>query len=213
MNTEHLPRLYQLRFSPDERAGKDAIWKVLCEGYFQQFVSEHDTVLDIACGYGEFTRHIRAARKLAVDLNPEARACLPEEVGFYCSSAEHMPEIPTNSVSVCFTSNSMDLVLKESLRVLKPGGLFICMQPNIRYAPGEYWDFYDHVLPLSHLSAAEGFEKSGFRVEKLIPKFVPFSTKSGYPKHPFLVRNYLRFPFVWRLLGRQFVLVARSPEH
>lgn len=85
------------------------------------------------------------------------------------------------SIDVCFTSNffehlpdkaAMDRVLQEVLRVLVPGGTFMAMQPNIRYAPGEYWDFYDHFIPLSHLSAKEGFEKNGYEVDVLIPRFV-----------------------------------------
>jgi hypothetical protein len=85
------------------------------------------------------------------------------------------------------------------------------MQPNIRYEPAKYWDFYDHLLPLSHLSAEEAFAKNGYRVELVIPRFVPFSTKSAYPTHPLFVRMYLRLPFVWRFLGGQFVIVARAP--
>jgi SAM-dependent methyltransferase len=123
-------------------------------------------------------------------------------------------------VDVCFASNffehlenkrSMDAVLQEARRVLRPGGRFVCMQPNIRYAPDKYWDFYDHVLPLSHLSAAEAFGKNGYVVETIVPRFVPFSTKSAYPTHPSFVHAYLRLPFVWRFFGGQFVLVARSP--
>jgi hypothetical protein len=86
------------------------------------------------------------------------------------------------------------------------------MQPNIRYAADKYWDFYDHILPLSHLSAAEAFQKNGYQIERLVPRFVPFSTKSAYPKHPFFVSAYLRFPPLWRLLGGQFVLVATTPS-
>jgi hypothetical protein len=84
------------------------------------------------------------------------------------------------------------------------------MQPNIRYEPGRYWDFYDHVLPLSHLSAAEGLAKHGYIVEKLIPRFLPFTTKSALPQHPLLVRAYLATPLAWRFMGGQFLVVART---
>jgi len=84
------------------------------------------------------------------------------------------------------------------------------MQPNIHYAADKYWDYYDHILPLSHLSCKEAFEKAGFFVETVIPKFVPFSTSSRLPQWPILVKLYLMFPPVWKLLGRQFVIVARK---
>ncbi len=218
---EELDRLYKLRFNRREKAAKDRIWKVLCECFFQRFVPPDGVTLDLACGFGEFSRHIKARKKYAVDLNPGAADYLPEAVEFHQSSADSLPMIQDESVDVCFTSNffehlpdkaAMDRVLKEVFRTLVPGGLFMAMQPNIKYAVDAYWDFYDHSLPLSHLSAQEGFEKNGYAVEVLIPRFVPFSTKSSYPKSPALVWLYLKMPWVWRVLGKQFVIVARKPR-
>jgi SAM-dependent methyltransferase len=215
-----LDRLYSLRFSATERKSKDRIWRVLCEDYFQRFVSADDVVLDLACGFGEFSRYIRAARRIAVDLNAEHASLLPADVEFHPSSAEHLEAIGDETIDVCFTSNffehlpdksAMDRVLVEVRRVLRPGGLLVAMQPNIRYASDAYWDFYDHVLPLSHLSAREGFEKNGFVVEYLVPRFIPWSTKSIFPKHPFLVRLYLRLPWIWPLFGKHFVITGRKP--
>jgi ubiquinone/menaquinone biosynthesis C-methylase UbiE len=218
MTSDDLEKLYDTRFSEKERVRKDRVWKVLCESYFQQFVKEDGAVLDVACGLGEFVRHIRAARRVAVDINPAVARELPPDVEFICASAESIPSIADRSIDVCFASNffehlpskaAMDGVLQEARRMLRPGGRFVCMQPNIRYAGGRYWDFYDHVLPLSHKSAAEGFAKNGYIIERLIPRFVPFTTKSAFPQNPALVRAYLWLPFLWRIFGGQFVLVAR----
>lgn len=215
-----LNRLYEVRFSAAEREAKDNIWRVLCEDYFQRFVPAGAVVLDLACGFGEFSRHIGAARRIAVDLNPEVTQLLPEDVEFHVSSADRLDALDEETVDVCFTSNffehlpdkaAMDRVLREVWRVLRPGGLFVAMQPNIRYAGAAYWDYYDHVLPLSHRSACEGFEKNGFIVEHLVPRFIPLSTKSAFPKHPFLVRLYLRLPWIWRFFGKQFVITGRKP--
>jgi ubiquinone/menaquinone biosynthesis C-methylase UbiE len=215
-----LDRLYRVRFSAAEREAKDRIWKALCEGYFQRFIPADAVVLDLACGFGEFSRHIRAARRIAVDLNENVASLLPANVEFHSSPADRLDALGDETVDVCFTSNffehlpdkpAMDSVLREVRRVLRPGGLFVAMQPNIRYAGGAYWDYYDHVLPLSHLSAREGFEKNGFVIERLVPRFMPLSTKSAFPQHPVLVRLYLRLPWVWRLLGKQFVIAGRKP--
>ncbi|MBC8024044.1 MAG: class I SAM-dependent methyltransferase [Burkholderiales bacterium] len=217
---DDLQRLYRIRFSDADRAKKDAIWRVLVEDFFQKYVAPTDTVLDIACGYGEFTRHIRAGRKIAVDLNPDAARFLPAGAEFHLASAEDLSAIATGSVDVCFSSNffehlpskeTLDRVLRETLRVLKPGGRYVAMQPNLRYAPGEYWDYYDHVLPLTDRSCFEAFAKAGYEVVELIDRFVPFSTSSRLPQSPWLVRCYLAFRPAWRLLGRQFVIVGRKP--
>jgi ubiquinone/menaquinone biosynthesis C-methylase UbiE len=219
MNGEDLTRLYQARFSTQDRQKKDQIWRVLCEHYFQQFIRPSDTVLDLACGQGEFIRHIQCAHKIAVDLNAEVEATLPAEIRFVRSSADDLSAIAPDSVDVCFVSNffehlldkkQMDQVLAEIRRVLKVGGRVVNMQPNVRVEPGRYWDFYDHVLPLSDRSAAEAYAKAGFSVDRLVPRFVPFTTKSALPQHPWLVRAYLALPFVWPLLGGQFVIVARK---
>jgi hypothetical protein len=82
------------------------------------------------------------------------------------------------------------------------------LQPNIRYAYREYWDFLDHQLALSHVSMAEALALSGFRVVEMVPRFLPFSTKSALPSWPSLVRLYLRVPLAHRLLGKQMFVVA-----
>jgi SAM-dependent methyltransferase len=216
-----LESLYRERFSEAERVRKDQIWKVLCRGYFQQFVRpDQDTVLDIACGLGEFTRHIRARQKLAIDLNPEAAALLPPEARFHAGSAEHMTTVDDASVDVCFSSNFLEHlptkevvqnVLAEIRRVLRPGGLYVALQPNIRFCGDVYWDFWDHHTALSDRSCRELFVQSGMSVIRLIPRFLPYSTKSALPTHPALVAAYLRVPMAWPLLGKQFLIVGQKP--
>ena len=116
-----------------------------------------------------------------------------------------------DSVDVCFSSNFfehlpskevMDQVLSEARRVLKPGGKYLAMQPNIRCEPGKYWDYYDHVLPLTHMSCREAFIKAGFEVTDVVERFIPFSTDSKLPQHPLLVKIYLRIPLLWRIFRR-----------
>jgi SAM-dependent methyltransferase len=215
-----LQALYRARFSDADRMRKDLVWEVLCKRFFQKYVAPTGTVMEIACGYGEFIRHIVSSRKIAIDLNPEAKDFLPPEVEFHLGSASRLGMIADASVDTCFSSNFfehlpskevMDEVLAEVLRVLRPGGLYMVMQPNIRYEPGRYWDYYDHILPLSHLSCREAFAKAGYEVVELIDRFVPFSTDSRLPQHPMLVRLYLKCRPIWKLMGGQFVLVGRKP--
>ena len=56
------------------------------------------------------------------------------------------------------------------------------LQPNIRYAYKEYWDFFDHHTPLSDRSLVEALQMVGFKIEKVLPKFLPYTTKSKIPK-------------------------------
>ena len=215
-----LAALYRFRFAAEEQAGKIRIWEALCGGFFQKLVGENRTILDMACGYGEFVNAIRATRKIAVDMNPDAPRYLNPGIEFLQSPADAIP-LPASEVDVVFTSNFLehlhdkaecDRVLAEVLRVLKPGGRFIIMGPNIRYLADRYWDFYDHHLALSHLSLEEGLVQAGYQIDKVIPKFLPYTAKSAMPKHPAIVSLYLKLPLAWRIFGRQFLVVASKPQ-
>jgi hypothetical protein len=70
---DELEALYAQRFPAEERAQKQAIRAVPCRDYFARFVDPGDTVVDIGAGYCEFINNIPAARKIAVDLNPDVR--------------------------------------------------------------------------------------------------------------------------------------------
>jgi hypothetical protein len=100
--------------------------------------------------------------------------------------------------------------LRESCRILRAGGTSIILQPNIRYVPGAYWDFFDHHTPLTDRSLVEGLLLAGLTPQTVFPRFLPYSTKSRLPKASILIRAYLRFPPAWRLLGKQALVIARK---
>jgi ubiquinone/menaquinone biosynthesis C-methylase UbiE len=128
--------------------------------------------------------------------------------------------LPEASIDVVFTSNFLEhlrtkeecnKVLQEVLRVLRPGGRFVVMGPNIKYTYKVYWDFYDHSLALSHLSLSEALECSGFEMHRVIARFLPFTMVGKTPSHDLLIRAYLAFPPIWKIMGRQFLVVAGKP--
>jgi SAM-dependent methyltransferase len=216
-----LAALYRFRFRESERPQKMLIWKTLCRTFFQKIVGPGQIVVDLACGYGEFINNIKGKKKYAVDLNPDACQYLESDVEFCLTRADAIAGIADNAVDVVFASNFLehletkkecDAVFAEVKRILKYEGRFIVMGPNIRYLAAEYWDFYDHYLPLSHLSLEEGLVQAGYEVDTIIPRFLPYSTRSALPKHPALIALYLRIPLVWRILGKQFLVIGRKPN-
>jgi hypothetical protein len=52
------------------------MWKALCEHFFQPLIGENQVAADLACGYGELINNIRARKKYATELNPDAGAQL-----------------------------------------------------------------------------------------------------------------------------------------
>lgn len=220
MDGTSLSDLYRIRFAEAELPRKNAIWKVICADYLQQFVRPGDTVVDIACGYGEFLNNIRASRRIAVDLNPDARRFLAPGVEFNECMATDLVSVVRGEADVVFTSNFLehlpdkkvlDAFLGQVLQALKPGGKYLILGPNLRYLPGEYWDFYDHHLGLTHLSLCEALQLQGFRIERCVPRFLPYTTQGALPTHPLLVKTYLKLPLFWPLLGKQFFIVATAP--
>ena len=220
MKNNQLSRLYRLRFSQNELSRKNLIWKVICANFFQKYINQNSVVIDIACGYGEFINNINASKKIAIDLNPDAKLFLKSEVEFKLGKASKISSIiGKNKADVVFTSNflehlpdkyTLDAFLDQVKVVLKPNGKYIILGPNLRYLPGQYWDFYDHHLGLTHLSISEALKLKGFEIEVCIDKFLPYTTQGPLTTHPFFVWLYLHLPFLWKIFGKQFFIVARK---
>jgi SAM-dependent methyltransferase len=212
-----LKNLYESRFDASAQAEKDRIWQVLCRDFFSRYVKATDTVVDIGAGYCEFINHIDCAEKIAVDLNPDVAKRAAPGVRVINESCTQIASLPDASADCVFMSNflehlpSKDLVLstlQECHRILRSGGRVIVLQPNIRFLPGEYWDFFDHHTPLTDRSLAEAVNLAGFAVTTCIPRFLPYTTKSRLPKSPALVSLYLKVPFAWNFLGKQALVVG-----
>ena len=216
------PALYAHRFDQAERATKARVWAVLCADFFQRYVRPDDHLLDLGAGFCEFINHIRCARKYAVDDNPQIAALAAADVEAHVGRADRLDWLAGQSVDVVFVSNFFEhlpdsaallAVLGEVRRVLRPSGRLLILQPNIRYAYREYWDFLDHHLALSHVSMVEALALADFRATEVRPRFLPFSTKSALPQWPILVKLYLRLPLAQRLLGKQMFVVAEPNVH
>jgi 2-polyprenyl-3-methyl-5-hydroxy-6-metoxy-1,4-benzoquinol methylase len=220
MNTlsDQLTEEYRLRFSKGA-AYRRKVWRLLVKEYFQDLVGNNKTVFDLGCGWGEFINHISAQTKYAMDLNPDAKDHLSQDVLFINQSCSEPWNLDNESIDVVFTSNFLehlfnkgDVVktVSEAFRCLKPGGLIICLGPNIKYTGGSYWDFFDHYIPLTEASIAELLTLTGFRVKTCIPKFLPYTMSDGKEAPLWCISWYLRMPFVWKLLGKQFLVVGRK---
>lgn len=213
-----LKEVYDLRFNEADQATKDAIWRELGR-YLQRFIVPGAKVVDIACDLGYFIRHVKAAERWATDIR-DVGSALPGDIRFVRASGLELAGVmPNDYFDLAFFSNylehlaSTEAVL-EQLRVahalLKPGGRILILQPNIRLIGGSYWDFIDHQTALTEKSLDEAATMAGFRTKQVIARFLPYTTKSSLPQHPFFVRAYLAFPPAWWLFGKQTLYVGEK---
>lgn len=215
--------IYRRRFSPQEEATREKTWQILCNDFFQTYVHQYDTVLDVGAGDGLFIRNIRAAKRIAVDSSPHVNALQQSGIKVLQIPADQMSFHVQKQVDVVFMSNFLEhmldkkavlTVLEECRKVLKPGGRLLILQPNIRYVGPAYWDYIDHHVALTEHSLVEALEVSGLTIDEVIPRFLPYTAKSRLGAavnggdRGWMVSAYLRMPILWRFFGQQTFIVA-----
>ncbi|MCE5339690.1 MAG: class I SAM-dependent methyltransferase [Planctomycetaceae bacterium] len=208
----NIKKLYNIRFSKEQLSQKNDIWKVLCNDFFQKYISENSVVVDVGAGYCEFINNIRCAGKYAIDLSDDTSKFAAPGVKVIKELSTNLSSFKDASADVCFMSNFLEhlcskqeimITLTEVFRILKPEGKILILQPNIRYLYNEYWDFFDHHIPLSDKSVVEALQIAGFNITEVIDKFLPYTTKSKIPQNRRLVKLYLKVPLLWKILGKQ----------
>ncbi len=213
-----LQDVYERRFSSSDTERKDGVWAEIAL-FLQRFIPEDARVLDVACDRGSFIRHVRAGERWASDLR-DMRVWLPESIRFTQQSGLNLDKfLPQNHFDVVFMSNYLEHLqsasqvvaqLEVAHRLLRKGGRLIVLQPNIRLVGGAYWDFIDHTVALTERSLEEAAAVAGFATERVIARFLPYSTVGRLPQHRVLVRLYLRVPLAWYFLGKQTLYVGQA---
>lgn len=215
---DYVLSIYADRFDKDADK-RQVMWEVLCKDFFQKFIKNNDTVLDLAAGYCEFINNINCKNKIAVDLNAKTRQKAAKDVKVHQALSTKLPTGLTGKVDVVFTSNFFEHLdsknelidtLKEIHRVLKPKGKLMVLQPNIRLVGNRYWDYVDHTLPLTEKSLQEAFHLTDFDIAYQKIRFLPYTANSRIPAWPRLIRMYLRIPPAQLIMGKQTFVVAKK---
>ena len=219
----HENNIYSSRFSSEEETLRKSVWEVLVPEFFQGFVGENDVVVDVGAGDGLFVKNIKARRRIAVDLSSHVKELEPFGIEVFQCKADEISKYLDTKADAVFMSNFLEHlpdkrvlfeVLEACKDILNPGGRILILQPNIRYVGSAYWDYIDHHIALTEYSLVEALEVCGFEIERLIPRFLPYTAKSSVGRFVKLLEMlgiessqlitwYLKIPFVWRFFGKQ----------
>jgi SAM-dependent methyltransferase len=210
-------RLYAYRFRDVDQASRQAVWTEISR-YVYERLGAPRSVLDPAAGRGEFITTVPAADRWGVDLVRQGDL---ESAGVKMIIGDIMDtELPADYFDGVFLSNFLEhlpdqdavgKVLAKLRDAMQPGGRIAIMGPNFRYCAKDYFDCADHTVILTHVGAEEHVYAAGFEVMSVAPRFLPYSFRGLLPPSPTLTRTYLRTPAMWRVLGKQFLVIGRKP--
>ena len=214
---ESLKKMYQLRLSSDHKY-RIALWKLLCDDFFQKFVPVDSIIMEIAAGHCEFINAIRARKKLAIDLNPDVSMYAGSNVTVIQTCSSDLSMIEDNSIDRVFVSNFFEHISREEItktlseiyRTLRSDGQVLILQPNFRFCMKDYYMFFDHITPIDDRALCEVLALKGFKINLCMDRFLPYTTKSKLPKSLFLVKTYLKMPLLFKIFGQQAFIIAQK---
>lgn len=211
-----LSQIYKNRFSKKDEQELNEVWKVLVSDFFQKWIDPNDAVLDLGSGRCAFINHIKARKKYALDANPTMSSYPASDVSFILSTDLDSAEIdePLDKVFVSnfleHLDNSFEVlkVLRAIHKRLKPTGQLIILQPNFNLVGAKYFDFIDHKVILTDTNLREALDLTGYKVDYMKKRFLPYTSKSALPKAPWMVKLYLKMPPAQMLMGKQTLVIA-----
>jgi SAM-dependent methyltransferase len=200
-----------------ENANRAPVWRHICD-YLARWIPQDADVLELGAGWCDFANLVQARSVTAVDLESVVLTAAAEHVRAIVGDCTDLTELDDATFDVVFASNLLehlerpqsDRLLAEAMRVLRPGGRLILLQPNFRLQPGRYFDDFTHVAIFTDVSLADYLAASGWQVQHVAARFLPLSMRSRGSSLSFLVPWYLRSPL--KPLAGQMLVVATRPQ-
>lgn len=207
------PGYFETRLAHDPQRAR--VWEHLTR-YLTRWIPTSSDVLELGAGWCDFANAVPARRVVAVDLDPTVTTSAAPHVEAMVADCTDLSAFEDGTFDVVFASNLLEhldrettgRLLAESRRVLRPGGRLILMQPNFRLAPGRYFDDFTHVAIWTDQSLGDYLRTEGWRLEAVLPRFLPLTLKSRGARLSGLVPWYLRSP-IKPMAGQMLVVAAR----
>jgi SAM-dependent methyltransferase len=198
---------------------RTVLWRVVAS-HLASWVPPDAHVLEIGAGYCDWINHVRAARRVAVDVWPDVVAYAAQGVeARVLDVSRELPSLGPGTFDVVLASNVLEHfepepaagVVGDLRALLRPGGRIIVVQPNFRLAWRRYFDDYTHRSIFTDVSLPALLRSHGFEIARVQARFLPYSMRgAGALARPWLVRAYLRSPV--KPMAGQMLVVGEKME-
>ena len=160
-----------------------------------------------------------ARGRVAFDQRADLADYVADGVQAEVGDVTDLSRFASGSFDAVFASNllehlewpQLERCVDEVVRVLKPAGHFIAVQPNFRLNPGHYFDDFTHRTIFTDESLADFFTSRGLEVVHREARFLPLTLKSRLAFGHKLVPLYLRLPYR-PLAGQMLIVGQRRPS-
>lgn len=210
-------RLYSYRFRDVPQDDRVSVWGPIAAAIYER-MDRPQVLLDPAAGRCEFINAAPAPERWAIDMQGFPPGTAAKGINELIGDVFEV-ELPESHFDGVFVSNFLEHLhtpedvsrfLERMRGAMTPGGRIAIMGPNYRYCAKVYWDYADHWVALTHNAIEEHLYAAGFEPRSTIPRFLPYSFNGRLPASPRLTELYLKTPLAWRLLGKQFLVIAEA---
>lgn len=200
-----------------EHPARAGIWRIIAH-HLANWIPSEAHVLEIGAGYCHWINNVTAARRTAIDLWPDLlQHAGPGVDARVLDASKDLSSLGEQAFDVVLASNVLEhfepdvaaTMVSDVAKLLRPSGRFIIIQPNFRYAYRRYFDDYTHRSVFTHESLSSLLKASGFDVELVQPKFLPYSMRAARVTVPlWLIKAYLMSPI--KPMAGQMLIVAKK---
>ena len=193
------------------------VWRAIVEDLQKNYILNlPENSLDLGCGYGDFSRHLLAKRKTAVDLG-SMQEHQAQDVHFIQGDIFEILQHQDQPFDFVFASNLLEHLERDQAQQLlqllhkrmSTRGQLILIQPNFRFCYRRYFDDYTHRTIFTDESLKGMLQATGFKIIKCKARYLPFSMRGNLlPKSYFLTKLYLALGSP--VLGAQMLFVAEK---